>query len=338
LYSVFTAFLGFEVNEGEYKVMGMAPYGTPRYADKVYQLIRQDGDGSFQLDLDYFSYQHSATTAFSRKFERLFGPPRDRQAPFVTHEAWTRDAGTQESDVRQSQYYADVAASIQRVTEDVMLNLACRAYELTRSPRLCLAGGVALNSVANGRILRETPFHDIFIQPAAGDSGGAVGAALYVYHVLLQKPRRFIMEHAYWGKRYDEGQIAEAVREAGLSADIFDTDERLVDRTAQWLAAGKVVGWFQGAFEWGPRALGNRSILADPRREEMKAIVNHKIKFREPFRPFAPSMLDRSAHDYVELPPDRSMDHAGGGPHQSRSAQPHSGGHPCRWHRSVAGG
>jgi carbamoyltransferase len=301
LYSVFTAFLGFEVNEGEYKVMGMAPYGTPRYVDKVWQVIHQDRDGSFSLDMDYFSYHRSAKQAYSRKFLKLFGEPRDRNAPFVTHEAWTRDATTRESDVRSSQHYADLGASIQRVTEEVMLNLARHAYEATHSPRLCLAGGVALNSVANGRILKETPFKEVFIQPAAGDSGGAVGAAFYAYHVLLQKPRRFVMEHAYWGQRYSEGEIASAVQRAHLSARSFDTDERLTQHAAQFLTEGKVVGWFQGAFEWGPRALGNRSILADPRREDMKAIVNHKIKFREPFRPFAPSMLDRAVPQYIEL-------------------------------------
>jgi len=301
LYSVFTAFLGFEVNEGEYKVMGMAPYGTPRFVDKVWKVIHQDRDGSFWLDMDYFSYHYSAKQAYSRKFLKLFGEPRDRKAPFVTHEAWTRDATTRESDVRSSQHYADLGASIQKVTEEVMLGLARRAHELTGSSRLCLAGGVALNSVANGRILKETPFKEVFIQPAAGDSGGAVGAALYAYHVLLQKPRAFVMEHAYWGQRYDEAQIAAAVDRAGLTARTFDTDERLTRSTAQLLTQGKVVGWFQGAFEWGPRALGNRSILADPRRDDMKAIVNHKIKFREPFRPFAPSMLDRAVPQYIEL-------------------------------------
>ena len=201
LYSVFTAFLGFEVNEGEYKVMGMAPYGTPRYVDKVWQVIHQEKDGSFWLGMDYFSYHYSAKQAYSRKFLQLFGEPRDRRAPFVTHEAWTRDATTKESDLRSSQHYADLGASIQKVTEEVILNLARRAHEVTQSPRLCLAGGVALNSVANGRILRETPFSEVFIQPAAGDSGGAVGAALWAYHVLLQKPRKFVMEHAYWGQQ-----------------------------------------------------------------------------------------------------------------------------------------
>ena len=310
LYSVFTAFVGFEVNEGEYKVMGMAPYGTPRYMDKVWQVIHLDRDGSFWLDMDYFSYHDSATRAYSPKFLKLFGEPRDRKAPFVTHEAWTRDSATRESDVKASQHYADLASSIQRVTEDVMLALARRAHEVTQSPRLCLAGGVALNSVANGRILRETPFKEVFIQPAAGDSGGALWAALWACHVLLQQPRRFVMEHAYWGRRYGEDAVAQAVDRAGLSATRLESDDRLTRHVAQLLTGGKVVGWFQGAFEWGPRALGNRSILADPRREEMKAVVNHKIKFREPFRPFAPSMLDRSVKDYIELADGQCTDPA----------------------------
>ncbi len=310
LYSVFTAFLGFEVNEGEYKVMGMAPYGVPRYVDQIWKVIHQDADGSFRLDMDYFAYQRSATQAYSRKFLSLFGEPRDRKAPFVTHEAWTRDATTKESDITSSQHYADLGASIQRVTEEVMLNLARSAYARTQSPRLCLAGGVALNSVANGRILRETPFKEVFIQPAAGDSGGALGAALWAYHVLLQKPRTFVMDHAYWGKRYDDRDITAAVSRAGLSAVTSGTDDHLVQQTARLLTSGKVVGWFQGAFEWGPRALGNRSILADPRRNDMKAIVNHKIKFREPFRPFAPSMLDRAVPDYIELSDGQCTDPA----------------------------
>ena len=310
LYSVFTAFLGFEVNEGEYKVMGMAPYGTPRYVDKVWKVIQQDRDGSFRLDMDYFAFQHSAKQAYSRKFMQLFGEPRDRNVPFVTHEAWTRDASTSEADLKSSQHYADLAASIQKVTEDVMLNLCRRAHELTKSPRLCLAGGVALNSVSNGRILKETPFKEVFIQPAAGDSGGALGAALYAYHVLLQKPRRFVMEHAYWGQKYSDGEIDTAVRAAEFSVQSFNTDDQLVQHASRLLQEGKVVGWFQGAFEWGPRALGNRSILANPCRADMKAIVNHKIKFREPFRPFAPSILDRSVKDYVQFSDGQCIDPA----------------------------
>jgi len=306
LYSTFTAFLGFEVNEGEYKVMGMAPYGTPRYVDEVWRLIRLADRGGFELDMDYFSYHYSARSSFTRKFERLFGPPRDPEAPFVTGEFG--DALDEDPDLRaQSQHYADIAASIQQVTEELMLGLARQLYEETRIPRLCLAGGVAYNSVANGRIMRETPFQEVFIQPAAGDSGGAIGAALYADHVLLQQPRRFVMEHAYWGQQYGGDEIAAAIQRAGLAAKQLTDEHAVVRETVQRLVQGQVVGWYQGRCEWGPRALGNRSILADPRRKDMKAIVNRKIKFREPFRPFAPSVLDRSVHQFVEYPQGKNL-------------------------------
>ena len=306
LYSAFTAFLGFEVNEGEYKVMGMAPYGQPRFVDEVWKLIRQTDQGGFRLEMDYFSYHYSTHQAFTRRFERLFGPPRDPKAPFVTGEfgdALDRDPAL----LKQSRHYADIAASIQLVTEELLLRLARQLYEETRLPRLCLAGGVAYNSVANGRILRETPFHDVYIQPAAGDSGGAVGAALYAYHVLLQQPRRFVMEHAYWGQASTDEAIAEAIQRQHLHAQQLNGEEAVVKATVERLVRGSVVGWYQGRGEWGPRALGNRSILADPRRKDMKAIVNHKIKFREPFRPFAPSILARSVRDYVEHPRDKPL-------------------------------
>ena len=306
LYSAFTAFLGFEVNEGEYKVMGMAPYGTPRYLDEVWQLVRETDQGGFRLEMDYFSYHYSTHASFSRTFERLFGAPRDPKAPFVTGEFG--DALDQDATLRaQSAHYADIAASIQRVTEELLLRLARQLYEETKLPRLCLAGGVAYNSVANGRIIRETPFTDVYVQPAAGDSGGAVGAALYAYHVLLQKPRKFVMEHAYWGQQFAEEEIADAIQRHGLPAERIADAKVLLRQTAQRLVRGEVVGWYQGRGEWGPRALGNRSILADPRRKEMKAIVNQKIKFREPFRPFAPSMLDRRVHEFVEYPEGKSL-------------------------------
>jgi carbamoyltransferase len=172
---------------------------------------------------------------------------------------------------------------------------------------LCLAGGVAYNSVANGRIMRETPFTEVYVQPAAGDSGGAVGAALYAHHVVLQRPRAFVMEHAYWGKRSSEQEIADALQRHGLSAQRLDAREVLVRSVAQRIVQGQVVGWCQDRCEWGPRALGNRSILADPRRKEMKAIVNRKIKFREPFRPFAPSILDRAVREFVDHPEGRGL-------------------------------
>ncbi|MBI3942247.1 MAG: carbamoyltransferase [Chloroflexi bacterium] len=299
LYSAFTAFLGFEVNEGEYKVMGMAPYGQPRYQDKVYRLLKLYEDGSFGLNMDYFSFHYSPERTFSPKFVDLFGEPRDPRSEFITRMTAPEGNG-QAAELERNQYYADVAASIQRVTEDILLKMAHHLYKETGLKALCMAGGVALNSVANGRILRETPFEDLFIHPAAGDSGGAVGAALYVYHVLLGKPRQFVMEHAYLGQGYQEEEIKAFLDRNGIAYQRYEDDEALLQRLADDLVAGKVIGWFQGRFEWGPRALGNRSILADPRRADMKQIVNSKIKFREPFRPFAPVILEEHATSYFE--------------------------------------
>lgn len=299
LYSTFTAFLGFEVNEGEYKVMGMAPYGEPKYLDEVYRLVDVADDGSLHLNLDYFTFHVSTRKSFGRKFTDLFGPPRGRDDEFFTAKTHPDRDGEQ---ARRNQRYADIAASIQRVTEEIVLKMVCHAHKLTGAENLCLAGGVALNSVANGRIVRETPFKQVFIQPAAGDPGGALGAALYAHHVLLKQPRKFTMEHAYWGAEYSGDLIKAALQTAGLKYRWIDDEELLTDEIASGLARGDVVGWYQGRFEWGPRALGNRSILADPRREEMKETVNVKIKFREPFRPFAPVVLEERASDFFELP------------------------------------
>lgn len=284
-YSAFTAFLGFEVNEGEYKVMGMAPYGTPRYVDRVRQVIRWDDAGGLWLDLRYFSHHRSVTRPFTPRFESLFGRARTPRERDVLDPA-----------------YADLAASVQAVTEEVILSLVRRLHRQTGLTTLCMAGGVALNSVANGRILRESPFTSVYIQPAAGDSGGAVGAALYVTHAVLGRPRDFVMEHAYWGEAPREAGIARTLETEGLRHTRYDDDERLLERVADALARGQVVGWMQGRFEWGPRALGNRSILADPRRADMKDTVNLKVKFREPFRPFAPAVLEERAGDFFDLP------------------------------------
>jgi len=303
LYSAFTAFLGFEVNEGEYKVMGMAPYGEPTYAEKIHRLIDVHRDGSFQLDMSYFSYHYHPERAFNGKFDAVFGRARHPKARFVTNKTSRYDDPDPPSleELTQNQYYADVAASVQRVTEEVLLKMARHLYETTGLKRLCLAGGVGLNSVANYRLLRETPFEELYIQPAAGDSGGAIGAALYAYHVLLGRPRKFVMDHVYWGEEYGEQALHEALSEKGVRAELLD-EEPLLDRTVEALIQGKVVGWYQGRFEWGPRALGNRSILADPRSEKMKDIVNIKIKFREPFRPFAPSVLAEKAEAFFDIP------------------------------------
>nr|NIS82729.1 hypothetical protein [Anaerolineales bacterium] len=300
LYSAFTAFLGFRVNNGEYKVMGMAPYGEPNRMDDVYRLIEVSEDGGFRLKLDYFSFHYSPSRTFNRQFENLFGEPRVHDSTFFTptthpnkdHPAWDEDVA------RGNQHYANIAASIQRVTEDTLLKMARHAHERTGLKKLCMAGGVALNSVANGRILRETPFEEIWIQPAAGDSGGALGAALYAYHVLLGNPRRFVQEHSYWGQGYEADEIKAALDRAGAHYERIDDEEKLANSMVDDLLTRKVIALFQGRFEWGPRALGNRSILADPRLAEMKNIVNTKIKFREPFRPFAPVVLEEHAESY----------------------------------------
>lgn len=304
LYSAFTAFLGFKVNNGEYKVMGMAPYGEPRYVDRIYDhLIKVYSDGSFWVNMDYFSYHYSDERTYNNKFIELFGKPRDPEMNFFTSNTrFPSYFGEKPSNYRElcreNEHYADIAASIQRVTEEVLLKLVNLLYKETGMTNLCIAGGVGLNSKANGRILRETPFKELFIQPSAGDGGGALGAALHVYHGLLGKPRTFVLEHAYWGKEYSENEIKEFLEINNVSYEYISDDERLLERLVDDLVAGKVAGWFQGRFEWGPRALGNRSILADPRSEEMKDLVNVKIKFREPFRPFAPVILEESIHDF----------------------------------------
>jgi len=307
LYSAFTAFLGFEVNEGEYKVMGMAPFGKPRYVDKVHKLIGLQRDGSFELNMDYFSFHWSTERTFSRKFVDLFGAPRDPAAPFFTPTSgypsyFGERPGNYNELAERNQYYADVAASIQAVTEEALLNMVRAVHAETGLTRLCMAGGVALNSVANGRILRETSMEELYIHPAAGDGGGAVGAALFVHHMILGKPRQFVMEHAYWGESHDAATVEGFLKERGIRYERFDDEPALLERVVDRLQTGQVVGWSQGRFEWGPRALGHRSILADPRRPEMRDIVNVKIKFREPYRPFAPSVLAEYAEDYFVLP------------------------------------
>ncbi|MGA2586987.1 MAG: carbamoyltransferase C-terminal domain-containing protein, partial [Candidatus Aminicenantales bacterium] len=306
LYSAFTAFLGFQVNEGEYKVMGMAPYGVPKYMDKIYDhLLRVADDGSFEMNMDHFSYHYSDEKTFNSRFVDLFGPPRDPKMHFFTSRtrfpsyfgAKPADFGEQ---CRLNEHYADIAASIQKVTEEIILKLARDLHKRTGLTKLCMAGGVALNSVANGRILNETPFEDLFIQPAAGDSGGALGAALHVHHALLGRPRNFRLEHAYWGKAYSGSEIQSFLDDQNIKYERFSDDDKLLDRLTDDLVGGKVVGWYQGRFEWGPRALGNRSILADPRSEMMKDTVNIKIKFREPFRPFAPVILEQNTDEYFK--------------------------------------
>ena len=283
LYSAFTAWLGFEVNEGEYKVMGLAAYGRPRYVDQVHKVVQVDRDGGLHLDMSYFSFHQSVQHTYSPKLVALFGPPRDPRQEQV------------------EQYYADVAASIQRVCEETMLAMSRHLYNRTGLPNLCLAGGVALNSVANGRIAREGHFERVFIQPAAGDSGGALGAALWAQHAVFGRPRTFVMDHAYWGQSYSPGEIRAALDAAAVTYRDLGSPEVVQAAAVERLARGEVLGWFQGRFEYGARALGARSILADPRRAEIKDRVNRRIKLREPFRPFAPSVSLPAAGRYFDL-------------------------------------
>ncbi len=302
LYSAFTAFLGFRVNNGEYKVMGMSPYGRPTRVDDVYKVMQVGNDGSFRLNMDYFTFHHSTNRTFSDKFIKLFGEPRVHDAIFYTptthphkdHPQWD------EATAQNNQYYADIAASVQLVTEETMLKMVNHAYETTGSKNLCMAGGVALNSKANGRIMRESPFDNIYIQPAAGDAGGALGAALYAYHVLLGKPRKYVMENAYYGKAYTPDEIKADINAAGYTYERVEDVDKLAEMMVDDMLKKKVISLYQGRFEWGPRALGNRSILADPRSAEMKGVVNERIKFREPFRPFAPVVLEERAPEFWE--------------------------------------
>jgi carbamoyltransferase len=280
LYSAFTAYLGFEVNEGEYKVMGMAAYGRPRYVDQVRRLIQFADDGSFQLDMRYLDY-HRSLKSVNQAFVDLFGPPR------------RAEAGLEEK-------YADIAASIQMITEEAMLGVARRARELTGSKNLCMAGGVALNVLANARILREAGFENLWVQPAAGDSGGCVGAATYLYHTVLREDRRHTMDTAYLGPGFSDEEIRAFLHEADVPFTPLARAE-IAPTAARLLAQGNVLGWFQGRMEFGPRALGARSILADPTDPGMKDKLNEKIKHREQFRPFAPSVLREAASTYFDF-------------------------------------
>lgn len=289
LYSAFTYYTGFRVNSGEYKVMGLAPYGEPVYADSIRQhLLDLKDDGSFRMDMSYFNYCQGLTMT-SAKFHRLFGgPPRKPESP-----------------LRQRDM--DLAASVQVVTEEIMLRMAEHVHRETGARNLCLAGGVALNCVANGRILREGPFENLWIQPAAGDAGGALGVALFIHHQLLGQPRtpcpHDSQAGSLLGPAYDLAQIERGLVAAGLPYTSYPTDLGLCEAIAAELASEKVVGWFQGRMEFGPRALGARSILGDARSPHMQSVMNLKIKFRESFRPFAPSVLRDRVADYFEMRP-----------------------------------
>ncbi len=307
LYSAFTAFLGFEVNEGEYKVMGMAPYGEPKYVDKVWKVVQQNNDGSFSLNMDYFSFHHSTEHTYNQNFVKLFGEPRPVKMQFFTEgTGFPKYFGDPPSNIKElsniNQHYADIAASIQKVTEELVLGMAKGLHRETGLKNLCIAGGVGLNSVANTRIMRETPFEKIYVQPAAGDGGGALGAALWAYNTLLGKPRNFCMDHAYWGREYNGSEISSFLKSSNIPYTLLEDEDKMLDHVVERLKSGRVIGWYQGRFEWGPRSLGNRSIIADPSNPDMKDIVNAKIKFREPYRPFAPSVLAECTEKYFDLP------------------------------------
>ena len=261
LYSTFTAWLGFRVNNGEYKVMGMTPYGEPRYMDKVEKVFHYNpSDGSFHLNMDYFAFHHSTTQSYSHKFLDLFGENRPPDAEFFTMST-NPERSAEKSAMDKNQYYADVAASIQRTTEDVLIAIATNLHQKTGMNKLVMAGGVALNTKANYRILNETPFDEIYIQPAAGDDGGALGAALWAYHIVLNKPRNWVMPHAYWGKGYSDAECRDFLDSKGVKYESYDDNEdKMLDIIAEEMTKSKVVGFYQGRFEWGPRALGNRSI------------------------------------------------------------------------------
>ena len=291
LYSSLTAYLGFEVNEGEYKVMGLAAFGGPRYESQIRRVCRIDDDGSLQIDSRYLCYARHATKSFTPLLEELLGKARVPGSP-LSQPARTDD----------DQRFADIAASLQKVTEDYLLLLAREAHRATGATKLCLAGGVALNSVANRRIAEEGPFEEVFVQPAAGDAGGALGAALWATHVIHGRPRKPVLTNPFLGADYESEAIDQFLVDCSVEHTVHATDDALFAEVAHRLAGGEVGGWFRGRFEWGPRALGARSILADPREASMRDRVNRKIKYREAFRPFAPAVLADEASRWFALP------------------------------------
>jgi carbamoyltransferase len=298
-YTALTQYLGFWKFGDEYKVMGLAAYGQPSHRDEFRLIVKPGPSAGFRLGLAYFLHQKQGaemtwqdakqTPVLGRLFapylEQRLGPARKADEPL-------------------EQRHKDIAATQQAALEEVLFAMLNELYRQTKLKNLCLAGGVAFNCVANGKISRHTPFQNIWVQPAAGDAGLAVGAAFYLHHQILGYPRQFVMDHAYWGPGFEEEHLRQAIRdkgvpEAGLRIRQLDEPE-LMAEAASYLAEGGIVGWYQGRMEWGPRALGNRSILADPRRPEMKDILNRRIKHREPFRPFAPSILEESVAEYFD--------------------------------------
>jgi carbamoyltransferase len=282
LYSAFTYYLGFKVNSAEYKVMGLAPYGKPVHFDRIMkEMVQLQEDGSFKLNMKYFSYDYGLTMT-NGAFDVFFGGEP------LKAETW------------MAEREFDIAASVQKVCEEVVLRMVRHIHRETGLPNLCMAGGVALNCVANGRVIRETPFKNLFVQPAAGDAGGAVGVAHYLYNTLEKQPRGKAWTHAYLGPAYSDAETRQYLDSRGVAYHELPRQE-LLSRTARLLSEGNVVGWYQGRMEFGPRALGGRSILADPRDPKMRDTLNMKIKFREGFRPFAPSVLADKASEWFEI-------------------------------------
>ena len=300
-YLAFTQYLGFPKYGDEYKVMGLAAYGKPGFMDEMRQIVQTDAKGYFKLALGFFLHHSKGVTmtwdkgepemgrVFSKKLEDLLGPARNGREK-IQHR------------------HEDIAASLQQRYEEVFFHILNHVYEQTKSPNLALAGGCAMNSVANGKIFHNTPFKEVFIQPAAGDSGGAIGAAYHVWHTVLERPRSFVLEKPYLGPEYTDAAISELLKVNGKKLEALGCEitymndtEKLCRLTAQEIAEGNVIGWFQGRMEWGPRALGNRSIVCDPRRTDMKSILNEKIKRRESFRPFAPSIHLEATGEYFEM-------------------------------------
>ncbi|NLT71546.1 MAG: carbamoyltransferase [Verrucomicrobiaceae bacterium] len=291
-YSAMTMYLGFPYYGDEYKVMGLAPYGEPEYADFFRKVIYPKGD-TFELNLDYFTHHRRGVRMtwndgaplvdplHSERLEKELGPMRKKG-----------DEMTRRED--------NLAKSMQVVTEEIIIHLLNRLHAKTGCPNLCLTGGVAMNSVANGKITRETPFENVYIPAGAADNGTSFGAAFHVWNKALGGPRGFVQDHAYWGCRSSDEECLAAIRAAGLPCEIL-AEETLVERTVEMMLAGKVVGWFQGRMEFGARALGNRSLIADPRRTDMRDIINLRIKFREKFRPFAPSILEEKVGEWFEI-------------------------------------
>ena len=284
LFSAITAYLGFRVNDAEWKVMGLAPYGKPTYVDKFREMVDIKDDGSIRLNLKYFEHHRSTTRTISGAWATLLGQPQ-------------RNPETELQD-----FHRDIAHSGQKIVEEIMVKMATHVQRETGMENVCIAGGVGLNCVANWRILQDSGFKNIFIQPAAGDSGGALGTAFYIYNTVLKNPRTFRMDHALWGPAFSDDEIKQVLDSVGVKYERYDNEAELIEQAARMLIEGRVIGWFQGRLEFGPRALGSRSLLADARNNKMKDAINAKVKFREAFRPFAPAILKERAHEFFEMP------------------------------------